>query len=286
MNYNSKNIDVVIPTLKGKRLYKTIQSLNIGTIKPKNIICVYFYKFNFSIYKKKFKNVKFIKGKIKNQVQQRLQGFKHVKSNFILQLDDDIILKKNTLSLLLKYKLKMGQKSIVGPTYLNLKKKPLHNLENNYNFFSNIYKCLICDAKYGVEKIGTVTSIGLAYGVNSQTNKNILKCQWLPGGCILFSKNLLKIKFDKIFFKNKSYCEDIFFSIQRNIKKFSHYTAIKSIVYTDINYEKLSFNFFIDEMIVRRNLLKYTRGNIMRFYLWSVLEFLNRFILKRLFSNN
>ena len=40
MNYNSKNIDVVIPTLNGKRLYKTIQSLNIGTIKPKNIVSV------------------------------------------------------------------------------------------------------------------------------------------------------------------------------------------------------------------------------------------------------
>ena len=286
MNCNSKNIDVVIPPLNGKKLYKTVESLNYGTIKPKNIICVYFYKFNFNIYKKKFKNIKFIKGKLKNQVQQRLQGFRYVKSNLILQLDDDIILKKNTLSLLLKFKSKLGKKSLIGPTYLNLKKKPIYNLESNDNFFSNIYKFVICDAKYGSKKIGTVTSIGLAYGVNIKTNKKIFKCQWLPGGCILFSKNLLKIKFDKIYFKNKSFCEDIFFSVQRNKKKFTHYTVINSVVYTDVSDKKFSFNFFIEEMKTRRNLIKYTKGNVLRFYLWSILEFLNRYIFKRLFSNN
>ena len=74
--------------------------------------------------KKKFKNIRFIKGKVKNQVQQRLQGFKYVKSSLILQLDDDIILKRNTLSLLLKYKSKLGKRSVVGPTYLNSKINP------------------------------------------------------------------------------------------------------------------------------------------------------------------
>lgn len=286
MNYYSKSVDVVIPTLNGKKLYKTVESLNYGTIKPKNIICVYFYKFNFNLYKKKFKNIQFIKGKVKNQVQQRLQGFKYVKSSLILQLDDDIILKRNTLSLLLKYKSKLGKRSVVGPTYLNSKNKPLHNFESNNNFFSNIYKCLICDAKYGSKKIGTITSIGLAYGINTKTNKNFLRCQWLPGGCILFSKYLLKIKFDKIFFKNKSFCEDIFFSLQRNMKKFIHYTVVNSIVYTDTSREKFSLSFFIDEIKIRRNLIKYTKGNVFRFYLWSILEFLNRFFYKRLFPNN
>ena len=44
MNYYSKSVDVV-STLNGKKLYKTVES-KLRNYKPKNIICVYFYKFN------------------------------------------------------------------------------------------------------------------------------------------------------------------------------------------------------------------------------------------------
>ena len=128
-----------------------------------------------------------------------------------------------------------------------------------------------------------ITSIGLAYGINTKTNKNFLRCQWLPGGCILFSKYLLKIKFDKIFLKINLFVKIFFFSLQRNMKKFIHYTVVNSIVYTDTSREKFSLSFFIDEIKIRRNLIKYTKGNVFRFYLWSILEFLNRFFTKGYF---
>ena len=70
------------------------------------------------------------------------------------------------------------------------------------------------------------------------------------------------------------------------MKKFIHYTVVNSIVCTDTSREKFSLSFFIDEIKIRRNLIKYTKGNVFRFYLWSILEFLNRFFYKRLFPNN
>lgn len=284
MNDLNNKIDVIIPTLDGKNIYKTIKSLNLGILKPKKIICVYYYKFNFRKIKKIFKNILFVKSNIKNQVQQRILGYKYSNSNYILQLDDDIILNKKTLLNLYKNKIILGKKSIVGPVFLDLDGRSMHKLETNRNFFTNIYKYLICDASYGEKKIGTVTSLGIAYGINSKTKKKIIKTEWLPGGCILFSRDILKERFDPFEFKGKSYSEDVFFSLQRIEKKFNHFTIVDSIVYTNKINEKFIFKNFISEMKIRYFLLKYTKGNKFRFFLWSCLEFLNQSIVKQLFS--
>ena len=284
MGYYQNKIDVVIPTLNGKKIFKTIESLNLGILKPKKIICIYYYKFDFQKIKKIFKNVLFIKSNIKNQVEQRILGYDYVNSNFILQLDDDIILDKKTLLNLYKSKMKLGEKSIVGPVFLDLDGKSIHNLETNTRFFSNIYKYLICDAKYGEKKIGTITSLGVAYGVNIKINKKIVRTQWLPGGCILFSRDILKKNFDIFKFEGKSYCEDVFFSLQREIFFFKHFVVTNSVVYTDKSNEKFIFKDFISEIKIRKYLLKYTKGNQIRFYLWVFFEFLNQNIFKKIFS--
>ena len=282
MNFHFKNIDVVIPTLGGKKLYKTVKYLNSGSLKPKKIICVYYYKFNFSLFKKNFKNIYFVKSNVRNQIHQRNEGFRHVKSNYILQLDDDIIVEKNTLLNLMKSKIKLGKKSLVGPVFLDLNKKSIHNEESNKKVISNIYKYFICAALYGIDKIGTITSLGLAYGVNASIKKKIVKCQWLPGGCVLFSKILLQNSFDKFSFDKKSFCEDIFFSIQRTKMKFKHFTITNSLAYTEKDKGQFNFKLYCDEIKIRRFLLKYTKGNIIRFYLWALLELLNRSILKKI----
>ena len=167
---------------------------------------------------------------------------------------------------------------------MDLDGKSIHNLEANTNFFSNIYKYLVCDASYGDKKIGTITPLCIAYGVNIKTNKKIVQSQWLPGGCILFARNILKESFDAFKFKGKSYSEDIFFSLQREKKNFKHFTIINSIVYTDKRNEKFIFKDFVSEIKIRHFLLKYTKGNLIRFYLWVLLEFLNQNIFKKLLS--
>jgi glycosyltransferase involved in cell wall biosynthesis len=285
MSFISKNIDVVIPTLNGKNLYKVIKSLSSGSLRPRNIICVYYYKFNFSVLKKKFKNIYFVKSNIGNQVQQRIEGFKHVNSKYVLQLDDDIILEKNALLNLMKIKIKLGDKALVGPVFLDLNNNSIHNLESNKYILSNIYKYIICGANYGVNKIGTITSLGLAYGVNSNIKKKIVKCQWLPGGCILLSKNVYEKSYDKFILSKKSFCEDIFFSIQRTRKKFSHYTITNALVYTKINKSKFDFLAYKDEIKNRLFLLNYTKGNVIRFYIWVIFEFFFRLVKPSISKN-
>jgi GT2 family glycosyltransferase len=273
MKFIAKKIDVVIPTLHGKNLYYTIKSLNTGSLRPRKIICVYYYKFNFYKFKKKFKNIYFVKSNIRNQVQQRIEGFKHVNSKYVLQLDDDIILEKNALLNLMKNKIKLGNNAVVGPVFLDLNNNAIHNLESNKYYLSNIYKYLICGANYGVNKIGTITSLGLSYGVNSNLKKKIIRCQWLPGGCVLLSRNILEKKYDKFILSKKSFCEDIFFSIQRRKKGFNHYTVTNSLVYTKIVKSKFNFLAYKSEIKNRIFLLKYLKGNLIRFYIWVFFEF-------------
>ena len=43
------------------------------------------------------KKIQIIHSKIKGQVKQRIEGFKNVKNNIVVQLDDDIILKEDCL---------------------------------------------------------------------------------------------------------------------------------------------------------------------------------------------
>lgn len=93
-----------------------LKSLNKGTVFPGTIIIALPPNAEKQKLFLKNKKVKIVQCPIKGQVYQRLMGFKTAKSNFVLQLDDDISLKKDCLELLFK-KIKKSNASAVGPSY-------------------------------------------------------------------------------------------------------------------------------------------------------------------------
>ena len=96
---NSIDLSLVVATHQGKnRLEKLIKSvLNSGVI-PREIIIVGTNKEDIDNIKKYNDNLNIIfkVSKYKNQVYQRKIGLDLVSSNFILQLDDDIRMEKNS----------------------------------------------------------------------------------------------------------------------------------------------------------------------------------------------
>ena len=87
-------ISIVIATIGNRNLIPTINSLNNNTIRPDEIIiCIPLNDENKLEKLKSFSNTKIVKSKYKGQVKQRIEGFKIVKNDIVLQLDDDIILK-------------------------------------------------------------------------------------------------------------------------------------------------------------------------------------------------
>ena len=99
MNSNSK-ISVVIPSIGNRTLNKTLDSINNSSIIVDEIIVSLPPNSKFIIDNhKKHNNIKIHYSKFKGQVSQRIDGFKKAKNNFVLQIDDDIILEKKCLEL-------------------------------------------------------------------------------------------------------------------------------------------------------------------------------------------
>ena len=87
----------------------------------------------------------------------------------------------------------------------------------------------------------------------------------------MFSKKMLSEKFVNYNFKGKAYCRH-FFSIQQKSKGYKHVICNKSIAIGEVDNTKIKFKDFCKEISVRKYLLKYTNGNIIRFYIWVFLS--------------
>jgi len=265
------DVDVVIPTLGTSSLTKVISNLNAGNFKPKKIICV---TYKNSLYKiKNVRNVKIITSFIKNQVYQRNLGFKYVTSKFVMQLDDDVYLNKNTLKNLYLEIQKKIDKNVMGPNYSS---KVSVKKEFFLDFIKNLYHYLICGSKWSEKKYGKISPLTVSFPIFFP-KKKIIETEWLPGGCAIYNSKLLKSNTGKFNFKGKSFCEDIFFSLQRKKKYIKHYAVTSALAYHKNNYN-LDFQSFLSEMKIRKAILKDNFVLKLRFFIWALLELILRLI--------
>ena len=86
-----KDFSLVIPTLYGTELEKTIIQIHQGTCMPSEIIIVIPSEFQKNIDElKKYSNIIIFGVDFRGQVRQRIFGFEHASSDIVIQLDDDI----------------------------------------------------------------------------------------------------------------------------------------------------------------------------------------------------
>lgn len=260
------DLTVVIPTIGEKTLSNCIKRVNSGTILPKLILIVIPKDYSSNINKIKIpKNSQIIYTNFKGQVLQRISGFKEVKTKFLMQLDCDIFVNKNTIEKLYKFILVFKNKIAVAPLLIP-------NTNHNYNkgFFSKIRNYIISgDFRL---KPGKITDIGYNTWFHINDFKNIsYNVDWLPGGCILYNKNSV-IKNNYYPFKKKAYCEDIIHSLQlskKNVKLFLFPSAkVKNKGYIR---SKTNLSEKLNEFKVRHFILKKIKGNKIRFFIWFIL---------------
>lgn len=273
-------IEVIIPSLGKKVLNETIEKLNNGSIRPKNIICVIYNNKKF-VPKKNYKNLKFFYTHTKGQVSQRLIAFKKTKEKFILQIDDDIIIDFDCLKNLLISIKKLGKGNVVGPVYKSFQNKPIHVIKKNkFQIVFDLYNFLICNSKFGIKKSGTLSQIFLAYGIDPKLKykDRLIKTDWLPGGCLLTYRSDF-ISNPRYPFSGKAYCEDVFYSIIRNKRHISHFVDLDSKVKT--SYKAPNLKSFFGEFKVRFFLVKkFKKIKILRFFLWALFDFFRRILIK------
>lgn len=211
MNYI--NLSLVIASHKGsKKLINLLNSIILGKSIPKEIIIVCStdeynkYIFNLKKFNKIF-NIIILKSKIKNQIYQRQIGLAKARNDYILQLDDDLTLDKNTIKLLYENVNKSHFKKIFCLNLIDKNKNPLDSRWSYYYRHYTSFKVALYFLN-GYKKIQPNTIIKSGRPIPSF--KKNYRYEWLNSS-LCFHKNAMK---DYKFFDTvgKAYYEDIFTS--------------------------------------------------------------------------
>ena len=240
-------ISVVIPTLGGESLKGTIEELNRGTIVPKEILVCIPEEDAYKAETLLFANVRVVKTVCRGQVAQRIEGFKVSSCDFVMQLDDDIIVDTHCIQYLIELLTSKSDDYAVSPS--------LRFIESGNSVYkkwpnklkSSVYYYLI----NGTEgyKPGSITKAGTEIGVDPSITKEVNhEVEWLPGGCVLhFKKNLILNNFYP--HAGKAYCEDLYHSICFRENRINMMISGQAIVWIDDpRKHKHSFQIWLNNM--------------------------------------
>lgn len=206
-------VSVVIATLGGYSIDKTISALNKGSIIPSEILICIPQEFAHLLEQAQIiSNVKIIETPCKGQVAQRAFGFQSTAHDLVLQLDDDIQLRPDCLENLVNC-LQLSGNVAVGPKMHDITSKKYHAfLVPNGNCRSLFQTLLfwIVNGRNGYQP-GQIGRAGIGMGVPEYPN-DWANLAWLPGGCVLHKRSNL-VLYDYYPFKGKAFAEDLFHSV-------------------------------------------------------------------------
>ena len=216
---NKLPLSIVIPTLGQNHLIDCLRKINDNSFLPSEVLIVVPKKNFFRILKLKSifpkLNLIIILSLKKNQVHQRILGFKKARNNYVMQLDDDIELDKNCLINL--YTFIKGRKNIaVAPGFLNEK-----NVSTIYkkpkNFILKFYHWLL-NSSEGYSP-GNISLSGFNYFSLEKKISGFTNHEWLSGGAVIYHKKNLVLKNYYPYDFNKCFCEDVLHSLILREKK-------------------------------------------------------------------
>lgn len=237
-----KDFSLVIPTLYGTELEKTIIQIHQGTCIPSEIIIVIPSEFQKNIDElKKYSNIKILGVDFRGQVRQRIFGFKHASCDIVIQLDDDIFVDSNCFENLVGAIHNSKERIAVAPLFKW--KNSNESCYLKYFNYQRVYKYI-----HG-EKLtlsGKITRTGWNTGIfHSEENDRFYVSEWLPGGCLAHFKGNLILE-NYFPFEGKAYFEDIFHSIHLNKQGIRLLVDNKAICFID-QFEKHKFKNSLDE---------------------------------------
>jgi hypothetical protein len=212
-----QSVTVVIATLGGQSLVSTVESLNRGSIPPAEILICIPVEDAGKLANIQHKNIRILKTDFRGQVAQRLFGFKDASHDFVMQLDDDILVDVFCVERLLATLQSLGPKVAVAPALIDQKTgNSVHKKLLENGLLSSIYYWLM-NGSDGYAP-GRIDKSGSSVGVDPLTSDSTLyDVEWLAGGCILHHKeNLVLENFWPLV--GKAYYEDVVHSCILNGK--------------------------------------------------------------------
>ncbi len=281
-NTNSE-LSVVIPTLGGSGLRKTVEIINGGSVIPEKIFFVIPEKYKENIDMQLSDNVSVLVVDCMGQVPQRAEGFKHAKTKYVLQMDDDIVLDGKCIETLINTIKTYGESCSIAPIIIN--SNPVqHN--NKKTIFHKLYYFLM-NGKAGYQP-GKIDKCGTPIAFRQQDVRKVMNVDWVPGGCILHQKN--NLYYENYYpFNGRATYEDILHSYLLKQKGVELYLDPNAIAYAEIN-EKFNytpaqyFKRMKDNYKVRKYYMNLASVSSMRIYLFYLINTIGYFI--SYFRNN
>ena len=253
-----KNKLAIILTAKeyNNILKKSLEAIYKQKVLPQQLIIVLTEKVNL-VVPKNIKS-KVIYSKIKNQVYQRNIGLKFLNKNIeiILQLDDKIVLEKNSIKFLLK------EWRDCDPNTAGIAINPKNYKRPKTNLFHHL---TLTNSNID----GKILASGFVNGWN-ETKKN-KRMNWLNGGMTSWKIKLVPQIYNRKFpIINWSVCEDLFFSYNVS-KKYKLLLSSKSKAKIILKKKQISikegfYNGFIHAKILHSFVLQNKNFSIFLFY--------------------
>ncbi len=207
-------VSVVIPTLGGPSLLRTIQHLNASVSQPAEILVCVPEDAILDAGLLAVANVRILALSFRGQVRQRLAGFRAASQPLVLQLDDDVLLTGSALHRLVDELTELGDGHCLGPVILERgSSRSFWSMDPGVSgCVASFVAVIFRGAKWGRARMGTISRLGHNYGVDSSLmDSDSMRVDWLPGGCVLHHRESLLLQ-DYFPFPGKAYAEDLMHS--------------------------------------------------------------------------
>jgi len=272
------NVSVVIATLGGGQLSKTIANINSGSLVPIEILICIPEQYSPRVNGIHDSNVRIIKTPFMGQVAQRAEGFRQAKEALVMQLDDDIKVAPDSLEIMTRSLLLLGRGNVVGPVFFNsVTNEPLTKMDGNFRgVVDSLYASLIDGLPWGLRRMGTLSKIGACGCVDPRyCQVELFPTAWLPGGCsISFREDLI---LESLFpFPGKAYSEDLVHSVLRNRNGIKHHVSTLAKVTIDPPLRGVTMESVFAEVRARRYVANLLEGSTTHATVAAVLNIVKR----------
>jgi len=270
------NISVVCATHQGsKKIKNLILSIYKNHLWPKEIVICGTSKSDLKFVPEKLiklLNINFLFSKIKSQIHQRNIAIQHSSSDYILQIDDDVIIKSNFFLKINKYTLSKNQinKKIISALILqkngNLQAGSWNSMYNKFFILRLLLKIL--NKGKSIEEYSVLESgrcVPYIKNFKGIMDKNIISAEWLCSTVLYHRFSRKNIEYITEFSK-KAYYEDVIFSHQL-YKKDYKLIIDKDIVGIHDNQPYTSLSTYFDTLKTQYEMVKFFKKNKFFFFL-------------------
>tara|TARA_A100000164_G_scaffold290692_1_gene264021 strand:- start:8352 stop:9236 length:885 start_codon:yes stop_codon:yes gene_type:complete len=277
-------LTIIIPSLLSNLNGRWIKQINRFNQQKINIIISippnfekknqYINKFN--------KEILIIRSDEKGQVNQRQYGYKFVKTEYLMHMDDDVFISIKNLKILLNQFENLPRKSSIAPRLV------ITNYDNKKLFFKKYINLLIYNEPR--LKPGTIlkSTFQVSHDYPIESNKEIESVDWIPGAISIIRKeNIIKNKYFN--FEGKAYCEDLIYSKLLKNNGVKLFLSNKSFFKTEIQQTKdlniKDFIKFIKNDFKARNYYRKAIKNPLKPFLIAYCILITKYFLTKIIIN-